>query len=181
VGPSFAAGTNFELALERKLSPSFSALLGIDAMVNYSTFDQSSVVASQLIQWKNRTFRNAMGLKLGTRYYYAKARHIRTGKSANNFSGNYLTLQLARPVSYRIVERGFDASTQTYFTRRTVPSFWGLNLPTLGLFWGMQRRLSHFGYVDLNAGPQFMRPQDTKSKRLLDFSFQFNAILGLGW
>ncbi|WP_266363023.1 hypothetical protein [Tellurirhabdus rosea] len=95
--------------------------------------------------------------------------------------GNYVSIQLARPVSYYVSEKSFDASTQTFITRRTAPTLQGLNLPTLGLFWGLQRRLSHFGYVDLNAGPQLMRPQDTKSTRLIDFSFQFNAAIGLGW
>jgi hypothetical protein len=71
-----------------------------------------------------------VGLHGGVRYYYNLNRRILKGKSANNFSANYLGAQLA-------------ARTRPRRDQQQV---------ALQLLYGIQRRMYRWAYLDVNAG-----------------------------
>lgn len=77
-------------------------------------------------------FGYGVGGSAGVRYYYSINRRMREGKSANNFSNNYLSTQAS----------GIIRGTGEYKSH-------------IGgaLLWGAQRRLGRVGYIDFNAGP----------------------------
>ncbi len=99
------------IALERKFRPDWSWIVGA------------------ALQADTREVRDA-GLSGGVRYYYNLNRRILKGRSANNFSANYLSTQL---------------------TGRTRPR---LNQQQVALqfLYGVQRRLFSWAYLDVNAG-----------------------------
>lgn len=76
------------------------------------------------------------------RYYYNLNQRIRKGKNASNFSANYLSVALGN---------GFGRSSHetTYY-------FYTFSKPfvraDLSVFYGLQRRLGQYGFVDFNVG-----------------------------
>lgn len=110
------------ISYERKFkkSPSFSFLIQPEGRVdiNYPTAEY---------------YFESIGLRLGIRDYYNINRRIRKGKSANNFSANYISL---------------ETFTSYYFKYRQV-------IPQIAAIYGIQRKISKHGYVDFNFGPGF--------------------------
>lgn len=130
VGPVY--GIRSELAVERKLVPAVS-VMGALRMV-YSHLGNFSEEIS------------AKGL-LGARWYYAQNNRIRAGKSANNFSNQYVTIQVSQPLlnQARLKTTG----------ERYAPAITG----GIGIGWGAQRRLGRLGYLDWNIGPAVLTTQ----------------------
>ncbi|GAB3924568.1 hypothetical protein [Larkinella terrae] len=170
-------GLNLEIMAEHKVHPSFSILAGVDYNVLYTRLK-----AYGTPDWD---FSQQISAKIGTRYYYGMARRIREGKSANNFSGNYIGLQASRPVSNYYKGRHFDFQTSKFINTKHVSRLFELDQPALDLLWGFQRRLGRLGYVDINAGPRLTRYSGRYNGPLYNatyrVSFQFNALIGLGW
>ena len=79
---------------------------------------------------------------IGARYYYDQARRIAKGKSANNFSGNYLSLQFDNIIQIRVNYLAQDVNRSA-------------SKPTINLLYGIQRRLGKFGYFDFNLGLRY--------------------------
>lgn len=77
----------------------------------------------------NRKLRE-YNLSGGIRYYYNLNRRILKGKSANNFSANYLGVEPNLRVNYRGGDSGFSVK----------------------LLYGIQRRIGKYGYVDFDIG-----------------------------
>lgn len=120
-------------------------------------------------------------------------RRIKAGKSANNFSGTYIAIQVRRPIiSHNLVQQ-YELVSQE--VRRIVRdySLAELNQPSFALQWGIQQRLGRHGYVDLNAGPDVTvydrySPVATYNNlrygtdlSRLQMSLRISAIIGLGW
>jgi len=100
------------LAYEHKISPAFSIL--VDTRYEVPEFKEYTLIE-------------------GMRYYYNMPRRIRQGKAANNFSGNYISLQH---------ENNFVKSNGSGF----------IYAPTLDLLYGFQRRLWRYDYMDFSVG-----------------------------
>lgn len=118
-------GFRNEVAVEQKLTPAFSLLL--------------SVHTYYLRLAKNLEEASASGEVAG-RWYLVMNRRIRQGKSANNFSGQYVTMQLIKSL---------------WASNSLEPPASGLTHSWVGFGLGTQRRLSRFGYLDANIGPGY--------------------------
>lgn len=141
-------GFRSEVAVEQKLTPAIAVLLSV--RTDYWHLNAGSETA------------NISGLIAG-RWYYGMNRRIRLGKSANNFSDQYLTLQTNLSVWTRI--------------RNENPSLASLGRPSyswLGIAWGAQRRLGKLAYLDFNYGVGY--PFDRPKSVLVTLSF----LVGLG-
>ncbi|GAB4037766.1 hypothetical protein [Spirosoma gilvum] len=118
----FIWGFRNQLALEQKLTPAFSILVSARSYYRRltKTIDEANVSG-----------------EIAGRWYVAMNRRIRQGKSANNFSGQYLALQLIKPI---------------WVANSSEPPTSGLTHAWAGVGLGTQRRLSRFGYLDANIG-----------------------------
>ena len=99
---------------------------------------------------------------LAGRWYYAQNRRMRSGKSANNFSNQYLTLQTSQYVLSR---------------RRMTPTgdVQPLNADNwVGLGFGIQRRLGRLGYIDWTIGPAYAISHPNR------FALSASVYIGLG-
>ena len=76
------------------------------------------------------------------RYYYNLSRRIRKGKSASNFSANYLSLAVSTGYGRRSHETPFHYyNTSKPFVRAD-----------MAVLYGLQRRLGRYGFIDFNFG-----------------------------
>ncbi len=119
----------FRIAFEKKYKP------------DWSWFTRAKIRAS------DRTI-DRLNLSGGIRYYYNLNRRILKGKSANNFSANYLA---AEPVIKFI-----DSFEETRITLRAV--------------YGIQRRLWKRGYVDFDIGFEGIFGRENRRRNGLDFT-----------
>ncbi len=106
-----------------------------------------NVPFSVLVQYRNEIsgWRNTkVGLDAGIRYYYSLPGRIKKGKSANNFSANYFSLQ-----SNNSWGQGYEFDGKSY-----VPQGTSFN-STVSLLYGIQRRLGKRGYLDFNLGGSY--------------------------
>ena len=154
-----------DLLVEQKLRPSWSVLAGLNPQVER--------YRQPLSGHPGTTTGFAVKSQLAGRYYYNLNRRIRKGKSASNFSANYLSLGLGTGFG----RRGADT-----------PYYSGLGRghavrAAVAAFYGMQRRLGRYGFVDLNLGlPLPLAPTvgplfPDNSLRIL-FNIQLGLALG---
>ena len=122
----FGSNPILSIAYERKLTPSFSIMAEIKERLPVS----SGWNTYHSINWS-------------ARYYYNMNKRIMNGKSANNFSANYIGIY-----------------QQNAIRRYMEPVYY--YEPSYQLVFGMQRRISKYGYVDFNAGPGFRHEKDDK-------------------
>lgn len=141
-------GFRSEVAVERKLIPALSVLLS--ARTNYWHLAPS---AEQV---------NISSLIAG-RWYHNMDKRMRLGKSADNFSDQYFTLQVNLPVWSRV-----RIEDPVNVLPTNVSSSW------IGLAYGTQRRLGKLAYLDFNYGVGY--PFDRPKSVLLTFSL----LVGLG-
>ncbi|MGB3585418.1 MAG: hypothetical protein WBA23_02705 [Tunicatimonas sp.] len=114
----------YQSAYERKIGIPFSFL----ALYRHS-----------MTGWGN----NTLGADVALRYYYALPRRVMKGKSANNLSANYFSIQS-------------NNSWNGYRTARA-PGMFNSDLQifrsnSFSLLYGLQRRLGKYGYIDVNLG-----------------------------
>ena len=185
-------GFDTELSIERKVTPSFSLLFGFDNQLNVNyyrdnAFSRLSPSPGQYPLWfPDRSFSVSSSLKAEIRYYYGMAKRIREGKSANNFSGTYVSFQARRPVLLYSKTRQRELITGEYRTETQVAPVGTLNTPSFALKWGIQQRIGRRGYIDLNAGPELLLFDSNKAYNVNNDSrtqlfFRINATVGLGW
>lgn len=101
------------IAYEYKLDPSFSLLAEARGFPLFFS-DLSASVA--------------------LRYYYDMEKRIKQGKSANNFSGNYFSIQ----------------QTNLVYHPGAI-----IGIPGIELLYGLQRKLGRRGFIDVNLGPRY--------------------------
>lgn len=190
--PQFRLGFNAETTVERKIHPAWSILAGLDYSLQYSLLSRLTVPFDRYgdgrLTDEDRIFQASIYAKIGARYYYAMARRIRQGKSANNFSGNYLGLQVAKALSVRQISHLYDTGTGQSVGTQNSNNAYSYEAPLLGLMWGMQRRLGSRGYFDVNVGPELTLPQRYESfiqfknnSNRFGAALRVNASIGLGW
>ncbi|SHI89797.1 hypothetical protein SAMN02745146_1843 [Hymenobacter daecheongensis DSM 21074] len=119
------------LLYEHKLRTSWSVLLELTpAVVRYRE------------RYNGPTF---SGLDVQTqtagRYYYNLRKRIRKGKSASNFSANYLSVALGAGYGRHGYRTPFSEAERGHAVRASV-----------AVLYGLQRRLGRYGFVDFNAG-----------------------------
>jgi hypothetical protein len=146
------------LAYERKLSPSFSAIINNVNYFGLGILHQSTLDSAYLF--------NTTGL--GVRYYHAQKRRIAEGKTANNFSDNYFALQ---------VNNLFNITYN--FPKANYPK--QLSKPTVDLLYGVQRRIGKFGYFDINFGLRYDQINYVKKQHKLPIDLVSNFAIGLGF
>ncbi|RYU81867.1 hypothetical protein [Hymenobacter persicinus] len=78
--------------------------------------------------------------QLAGRYYYNLNKRIRKGKSASNFSANYLSLALGTGYGRHGLGTPFSTDGRGHAVRASV-----------AVVYGLQRRLGRYGFVDVNA------------------------------
>ncbi|MBD2715859.1 hypothetical protein KBK19_12510 [Microvirga sp. STR05] len=127
------------LAYERKLTPVWSVL---------------GEVSPDFLRYRDaetRQLRNGFAVRtqLAGRYYYNLNKRIRKGKSASNFSANYLSLALSS---------GFGRnSRETHYT--TFARDGQAVRLSLAAVYGLQRRLGRYGFIDFSlAVPVALTP-----------------------
>ncbi|WP_345119763.1 hypothetical protein [Hymenobacter antarcticus] len=123
------------LTYERKLRPAWSVM---------------AELSPDFIRFRDRgtgRLRNSFVVRsqLAGRYYYNLARRIRKGKSASNFSANYLSLALGSSVGRQAQETPFFAYEYGGPAVRL----------DAALLYGLQRRLGRYGFVDFTFGFPF--------------------------
>ncbi|NBB22773.1 hypothetical protein GVN20_25685 [Runella sp. CRIBMP] len=131
-----------ELSIEHKLKPQWSVMGGINQIYRRNHPYSYGYYA---------------GLMLGTRYYYSIKKRMALGKSANNFSNNYLQLQVEKPLyGYQHLQGLITGGGNQgeYVKPNGIPQITE-GMPSFVRFrlgWGIQRRLGKWGYFDAGAG-----------------------------
>ncbi|HXA00790.1 MAG TPA: hypothetical protein VNW99_02315 [Cytophagaceae bacterium] len=146
------------LAYERKLSPSFSAIVYNVNYFGLGILHQTPLDSTKLF--------NTTGI--GARYYHSQRRRIAEGKTANNFSDNYFAFQVNNLL---IIKYNFP---KAHYPKQ-------LSLPTVDLLYGIQRRLGKFGYFDWNFGIRYDQINYVKKQHKLPFDLTSNFSIGLGF
>jgi hypothetical protein len=79
--------------------------------------------------------------QLAGRYYYNLNKRIRKGKSASNFSANYLSVALGTGYGRHGNGTPFTGGEQGHAVRASA-----------AVLYGLQRRVSRYGFIDVSAG-----------------------------
>lgn len=112
--------------------------------------------------WQN----SQVGIDVAARYYYSLPRRIRRGKSANNFSANYFSIQIDN--TWR------DESTYIFQRQPPITDAGVRRTSQFSLLYGIQRRLGKHGYVDYNIGVAYRPKQwfgDDRNRLIFDSNF----------
>ena len=131
--PLFAGRYGLYLIYERKVRPNASVMAELAPdLLRYRTLPGESV-------------RHTLSVRsqVAGRYYYNLNQRIRKGKSASNFSANYLSLAVGSGVGRRAQGTPFY---YYYFNKK--PAF----RADLAILYGLQRRLGRYGFADFNVG-----------------------------
>ena len=136
----FILKEHYLIAYERKIKPLWSFEIG----AGYSRENLNITGDS----------RENINISGGIRYYYNMNQRILKGKSANNFSANYISVELKD--NFGIYNNTDNYSSDLY------------------LLYGLQRRLGKYGFIDFHVGSGF---------NLLDGSrvLALHLALGLGF
>lgn len=124
----------------------FGGYYGLSMGLRIAYERKISVPLSLFFQYRHQMYgwtSNGLGLDVALRYYYSLPGRIKKGKSANNFSANYFSLQSKNDISARYADRPFPYPIQRDGT---------LFDPSVSLLYGIQRRLGKRGFVDVNLG-----------------------------
>lgn len=129
---------------------SYGGFYGLSLEHAFAFEKKISVPFSVLAQYRHGTMgweKSHLGFDVGVRYYYSLPRRIRKGKSADNLSANYFSIQLDNTWSggHTYIPRGQFASVETWTSRSSQVS----------LLYGIQRRLGKHGYIDFNLGAAY--------------------------
>ena len=137
--------------IEQKILPTLSVL----GEVKYSTYKNNDSQFSI----------SSYSFNIGTRYYYSLAKRMNNGVSVNNFSANYISLEV-KDIS---THNGYNSDHKLQLSEHQNPS--------LNLLWGMQRKIGKFNYLDFNTGLKFV----DKYKSNYGIMPTANLTFGFGW
>jgi hypothetical protein len=138
--------TPVEVAFERKLTPSFSVSLGGIPQVT-----AGRLVSSKPATEYSEKISSNLTLKAFTelRWYYNLNQRIKEGKSANNFSGNYVSIRIEKNfINPRALFRGYSFSSVNgeLITDKIYEAYHS----KIGLVYGLQRRFLRNGLIDFS-------------------------------
>ncbi|MEL6864444.1 MAG: hypothetical protein AAFP19_08500 [Bacteroidota bacterium] len=152
---------NLTLEYERKLNPEWSVNIGL---IPDLTFVAGDFLSGQL----------DLLFQVESRWYYQMKKRILNGQQANNFSGNYLGLRLAK---------GFEFD---FDNRTTIGESESLIWPSTELTFGLQRRIMRRSFIDFNVGTgfgevaNFQFNSDGQFVRAVNYEWIFNYRVKLG-
>ena len=176
-------GTELDISIEHKLTPSVSVFAGVSGHFNYETYAKlptntpiGTTTNPRFYDQLERMTQSVFSGKIGVRYYYEMADRIRRGLSANNLSGNYVMAQVAEPFIGFNADKYYNQLTQEKFNHRYRTNLLVNPQPRVFVAYGIQRRLGRRGYFDINAGPEILFTDGFGTRD----SFQLNAIVGIG-
>jgi len=120
------------LIYEQKLRPDFSVMTELSP--DFTRFRR----------FKDGPIRRSFSVRsqVAGRFYYNLNERIRKGKSASNFSANYLSVALGTGFGR------YSRETPFYDYETTKP----IVRADMALLYGLQRRLGQYGFVDFNIG-----------------------------
>lgn len=175
-------GMNAEVAIERKLSPSFSFLAGINGYWRYTdyrlpTYDLPTGLDPSLVRTVVQLTILDVEWKGGFRYYHSMASRMRRGMSANNFSGNYVGFTTSQALKQYRKEQLFNWVDGGVVGIKRNTGLLGNSIFRVAMQYGVQRRIGGLGYIDINAGPELLY----RGGANYQLSLQLNAMIGLGW
>ncbi|GLU52161.1 hypothetical protein [Dyadobacter frigoris] len=152
-------GTGLNLAYEYKFLRAFSLEAGV--------FVQTSSDANGLTvdTFKDRFYLQSLWFNAKARWYFNMNKRMKTGLSANNFSGSYLALSM---------EESIHAHASWIY------SYGGLH--KLNLQYGFQSRFLNKGHVDFSVGISrltYRRP--TMLRGINNFTINTQVMLGLAF
>ena len=113
-----------------------------------------------------------VGVDAAVRYYYSLPRRIRQGKSANNLSANYFSVQVDN--TWQGVSRVASWGQFTFLETSTYRTSY------VSLLYGIQRRLGKHGYVDFNLGGAY-RPKQWSAYNRRGFFLDSNFSIGFAF
>lgn len=149
------------LGYERKLSTAWSVLGELSPDIFRYQHDSADVNTHTAVGAR---------VQVGSRYYYNLNQRIRKGKSASNFSANYLGLGLGAGLG-----RYSKLSPFYNYGRRGQPV-----RAVAMVQYGLQRRLGRYGFVDFNVGiPFLLTPDPSTDDDLLHLRLRLNLRIGL--
>lgn len=150
VGPDLTTnwGLKSEIGIEHKLTPALSIFLAGRSQYRRVDLSQRSTAVLNGV--------------LAGRWYFNMPQRIRQQKSANNFSDQYLTLEINQQIWHKRVYTVL------------IPAFPKPG-PLVRLAFGAQRRLGRFGYLDTSIGANYLQNRP----RPFDISLTFMVGLGL--
>lgn len=138
--------TPFEVAFERKLTPDFSVSFGGIPQVAAARLISSNPTT----EYSGRISSN-LTIKAFTelRWYYNLNQRIKEGKSANNFSGNYLSVRVKKNfINPQTLFRGYSFSSIN--GKFITDKMYEANHSQIGLAYGLQRRFLRNGLIDFS-------------------------------
>ena len=135
--------TKAELGLEWKAFPALSLSGSVMAPTRGSAYFKGH-------------YRGA-GWRIEPRWYYKMPRHIRSGRSASNVSGNYIS-------------GAYQNYAQRDLDRKPSDAYMHLRYQAISLRYGIQRRLFRYGFIDMSigAGYQWANYQSKDEYRTTD-------------
>ena len=138
--------TPVEVAFERKLTSGFSVSLGGIPQVATARL----VSSKPATEYSERLSSN-LTIKAFTelRWYYNLNQRIKEGKSANNFSGNYLSIRLEKSfINAQKLFNGYSFSSANggFITEKLYEVY----NSKIGLSYGLQRRFLRNGLIDFS-------------------------------
>lgn len=140
----------------------------------YTSWSVLAEVTPQVVRYRPELatpLRTGMSVEsqVAARYYYNLARRIRKGRSASNFSANYLSLALGTGLGRQ--------GNGTPFAREG--SRGEAVRATAALLYGLQRRLGRYGFVDAAVGlPLPVAPRLAAPALPLVITVRFGLALG---
>ncbi|MDX2249027.1 MAG: hypothetical protein SF052_19725 [Bacteroidia bacterium] len=136
----------FRIGYERKIFTSWSLAGEISSFWQISS---GTTPPSIFISEKD-----IIGVALGPRYYYNQPARILTGRSADNLSANYFSLNF----STRLMptQKGWTATDKSGL-------LYSDNF-SIAPGWGFQRRIMRRGFLDFNIGAKFSYGDPVRSK-----------------
>lgn len=168
VGGYYASyGYGVGVGVEQKISPAFS----VQGLVIGRYYRTGTVINTKVLE-----------MPISGRYYYSIKKRMQKGLSANNFSNDYVGVQLENI----LYGNGQYYSTTTTGNQTIILSEKIINrqlamLNAVSLQWGIQRRLGSRGYLDFNFS--FAALPVLTQKRVPDFvtPIKISFNVGLGW
>ncbi|MGB3849557.1 MAG: hypothetical protein WA958_06280 [Tunicatimonas sp.] len=133
-------------------------------------FSVMAQLRSSITRWGREDY---IGVDVAVRYYYSLPRRIRQGKSANNLSANYFSIQMDHTWpdgSGFIVQALQPAAVETEVNQ----------IRQFSLLYGIQRRLGRPFYVDFNVGATYQpegRVVNHRNRLFLDFNFAVGFVM----
>ena len=153
----------------------FAGYYGISMGLRIAYERKISVPFSVFVQYRHQMHgwtSNGLGLDVALRYYYSLPSRIKRGKSANNFSANYFSLQ-----SNNGWEAGYAFSGSGLYVQREGTYY----RPSVSLLYGIQRRLGKRGFVDVNLGGTYHVTPLSRELRGNPFSIGMNFTIGVAF